>query len=218
MTIENITETEKTTIRVMTADDLWSVADVHMLAFPESIITKMGKGASERYYKWQLEGPHSLYPIVALRSGEIVGFCFGGVSRGSMRGYLKKYGFYLFIQILFNPTLFLRRKFFRKMATALRSLFGGSWARSQGEVQSSQKRNSFGILAICVIPSVKGSGVAREIMEESESEARKRGFSRMHLTVASDNGRAIRFYEKLGYVIKESDNPTGGTYMEKELK
>ncbi|HQO20921.1 MAG TPA: GNAT family N-acetyltransferase [Acidobacteriota bacterium] len=206
------------TIRLMTRDDLRGVSEAHISAFPDSLITRLGIAAVERYYLWQLEGPHSHYPIVATIDERVVGFCVGGISRGSLRGYLKKNWMFLACRTVLNPGLFLNGRFFRRAGTVLKSLFGREKRPLGPACGETAGPNSFGILAICVIPSVKGSGVAREIMEESESEARKRGFSRMHLTVASDNGRAIRFYEKLGYVIKESDNPTGGTYMEKELK
>src|SRR5437763_5676428 len=57
---------------------------------------------------------------------------------------------------------------------------------------------------IVVAPEVWGSGVARLLM----SEARRLSPAGLELAVNADNGRAIRFYEKQGFVVTGEDvNP-----------
>jgi len=218
MTMESVKGESVAAIREMTAEDLPAVAIAHMQAFPGSFITRMGKGASERYYRWQLEGPHDHFPIIAVMDGRVVGFCVGGISRGSLKGYLKKYKFYLAAQIALHPSIIFNAGFFGRSATAIRSFFGKDKMQDKNTCIPGVRRESFGILAICVIPEAQGTGIAKELMVLSEAEAVRRGFSAMHLTVASENGRAIRFYEKLGYSVKDAGLKRGGTFMEKPLR
>lgn len=214
---------EEFTVRQMVPKDFANIALVHKEAFPKSFLTKLGKGATKRYYKWQYFGPHSHYSIVAELKGKIVGFCVGGVSRGSLIGFLKKYKFYLFMNLLtkfwllFNKELFLKFKY--GVGLFLKKVFSSEEKtefNNNSENESSPE--SYGILAICVLPTVQGMGVAKVLMEESEREALRRGFKKMHLTVAGDNTRAINFYQKLGYLSNCKKSGKDFVFMEKELK
>ena len=82
------------TIRHASRQDLAGIAGVHVRAFPRSTITAMGSEAVRRYYEWQMEGER-VTPLVAESDRRIVGFCFGGVFRGAMSGFLRRNALYL---------------------------------------------------------------------------------------------------------------------------
>ncbi|WP_269432681.1 GNAT family N-acetyltransferase [Effusibacillus lacus] len=46
----------------------------------------------------------------------------------------------------------------------------------------------------------QGTGVAESVMRELEQTARQRSCSEIRLNVQTNNSRAIRFYEKMGFV------------------
>lgn len=50
-----------------------------------------------------------------------------------------------------------------------------------------------------VAENLRGKGVGKQLMQQAETEARKRGFIEMTLGVEETNENAIRFYEWLGY-------------------
>ena len=52
---------------------------------------------------------------------------------------------------------------------------------------------------VFVVPERRGSGVAGEIMEVVLDDARGLGLIQVELAVHSGNGRAVRFYERLGF-------------------
>ena len=56
-----------------------------------------------------------------------------------------------------------------------------------------------GVLGIGVIPDYRGRGIGRALMERTLSEAWKRGFTRVELTVRADNDRAAALYRRLGF-------------------
>ena len=52
---------------------------------------------------------------------------------------------------------------------------------------------------VFVVPERRGSGVAGEIMAHVLSHARGLGLAQVELAVHAGNGRAVRFYERLGF-------------------
>lgn len=55
------------------------------------------------------------------------------------------------------------------------------------------------LVGMWVAPDLRGSGVARQLVERVVAWARSSGRSRVVLSVAGDNRRAARFYEKCGF-------------------
>ena len=59
-------------------------------------------------------------------------------------------------------------------------------------------------LGLAVHPAERGRGFGRELTERLHEEARRRGASRVRLTVYADNEPARRLYEQLGYELEEA--------------
>jgi putative acetyltransferase len=65
---------------------------------------------------------------------------------------------------------------------------------------------------IVVAPEAWGSGIADALL----AEAKRLSPAGLDLAVNADNGRAIRFYEKLGFVVTGTDvNPRSGAPVHK---
>jgi RimJ/RimL family protein N-acetyltransferase len=56
-----------------------------------------------------------------------------------------------------------------------------------------------GVLGVGVIPDWRGQGIGRRLMERTIDETWKRGFTRIELTVRTDNERAAALYRRLGF-------------------
>jgi ribosomal protein S18 acetylase RimI-like enzyme len=56
-------------------------------------------------------------------------------------------------------------------------------------------------LGIALLPSMRGTGLAAGLMHFLHAVARMRGCSRVRLTVAIDNTRAVALYRRLGYMF-----------------
>jgi len=70
-------------------------------------------------------------------------------------------------------------------------------ARYPGRAQHVAMLGTFAIR-----PDLHGSGVAKPIMENVIQDLRADGVKRVEVIVESDNPKAIRFYEKLGFVME----------------
>lgn len=197
---------ESVTVRPSTADDLAAIADVHLLAFPHSVTTMLGRNAVRRYYDWLRDPVHDAVPLVAESEGRLLGFCIGGVFRGAMLGYLRRNMLFLTRTVVLHPGVALQSRFRSRAMSGLRLIMRvGKRALKQrfGALPSSQQaalpEPAFSILAIATDPRRRQSGVGRALMGAAEAEARRLGFRRMNLTVEASNTGAIRFYEALGW-------------------
>jgi ribosomal protein S18 acetylase RimI-like enzyme len=73
------------------------------------------------------------------------------------------------------------------------------------------KEPSFGILSIAVASDRQKLGIGQILMKDAENEACRCGYRQMHLTVSTENEKAIRFYEKLGWEKRLSDGAWKGS-------
>lgn len=209
-------------VRNLGVSDLASVASIHVQAFPDSALTKLGFEAVRRYYEWQMKGPHDAYNIGAFdNDGTLGGFCFGGIFRGALGGFLDANRRYLISRVITRPWLLANPLFFDRVRLAVQSL---NWrsrrvvAKPRPAAQQPQvQRRSFGILSIAVRPNLRGTGVAQLLMSHSEQMAKQLGYSMMNLSVHEANSRAIGFYEKLGWTRVMDDDGVWQGRMTKTL-
>lgn len=184
--------------------DLNDVARVHVKAFPESVLTKLGHEAVRRYYLWQLLGPHDCQAVGVYYDQQLAGYCFGGVFHGALSGFLNTNRVFLAVRLILRPHLVLNSLIRKRIARALPALRRGT--RRSKKTEEATARRSFGILAIAVDPERQGEGLGSRLMQEAENRALERGFASMHLTVSPENSKAVRFYEQQGWsrVLEDS--------------
>jgi ribosomal protein S18 acetylase RimI-like enzyme len=202
-------------IQPVSGNDLSIIAQIHIRAFPESALTKLGFEAVYRYYDWQLTGPHESFSTIAIDNQQIVGFCFGGVFHGAMGGFLRKNQLFLVRHVIIRPWLLFNELFRSRVVSALRSLKITRRKKNQFIAASTNKPKSYGILSIAVDPQIQSRGIGRALMQAAENDAIEKGFEQMHLTVSPKNMQATNFYLGLGWV--KNGDPWAGA-MIKHLK
>lgn len=65
-----------------------------------------------------------------------------------------------------------------------------------------QARAHVGVLGIGVVPNARGKGLGRRLMAETISKARSKGFTRIELSVRTDNAPAKALYESFGFCVE----------------
>lgn len=185
--------------------DVAQVVALHLAAFEDSGLSRMGTRVVRRYYQWQFSGPHpDPVAIGSWRNGELVGFVFGGARHQAVAGFVRTSPVTLALGAISHPS-FLRRVALPKVAAVGRAILGGRRHPSRPvpraqPVAPETGAPSFGILSIAVDARYLGTEVASELIDAAEREARLRGFGRMNLSVNTENARAVGFYEKSGWV------------------
>lgn len=199
-------------LQKITVDTLPSVTGVHLGSFPESALSRLGAATVERYYRWQLDGPHDkVWAVGAFLAGRCVGYSFSGVFNGSTSGFIRRNRRHLIGKVLLKPWLLLDPFFLERLTSGIKLVFARRTSQAQrlgGNVES--KPRSYGILSIAVSVEHQKLGIGQILMLDAEREAAKCNFSRMHLTVNPKNAKAIRFYEKLGWIRDQKNSDWRG--------
>lgn len=182
-------------LRALGPSDLPSVAAIHCAAFPSSWLTKLGSAAVERYYAWQMQGPHEAYVFGATIDGKLAGFCFSGVFPTAIAGYVRQNWAFLAWGLLTHPSLLRNPVLGERLQRAMHALFASKAPPSTSE----RGKRPFDILSIAVDPGVQRMGLGQLMMERARTLAAENGFHVMTLMVNTANLQAVRFYEKIGW-------------------
>jgi len=86
------------------------------------------------------------------------------------------------------------------VAEAGGKVVGAAWARiipAYGHLDEDTPE-----LAISILPEYRGQGIGTDLMRHLFTLLRQRGYARTSLSVQQDNP-AVRFYQRLGYVITQ---------------
>jgi ribosomal protein S18 acetylase RimI-like enzyme len=59
-----------------------------------------------------------------------------------------------------------------------------------------------GVLGMGLLPSFRGLGIGRRLLQQTVDAARAKGLTRVELTVREDNASAIALYEGIGFVAE----------------
>lgn len=74
-----------------------------------------------------------------------------------------------------------------------------------------------GSLGMGVLPAYRGQGLGEQLLRVTIEDAQRRGISRIELAVRTDNLRAIKLYERLGFVhegVKRGELYMDGIYFD----
>ncbi len=169
--------------RELTKADLSEVAEVHLDSFLDSNLNRLGATFVERYYLWQLTGPHRIVRAFgAFDDGSCVGFSFGGSFKGSFSGFIRENKGDLVKAVVRRPWLVFNKKF-RGMALAGAKMLlpRPNITKNTSPKSPSQKTIEFGVLSIAVAREYRKLGIGERLISDAEAEAAKNGFVKLFL-------------------------------------
>jgi ribosomal protein S18 acetylase RimI-like enzyme len=185
------------TIESLDLKDINQVADIHMKAFKDSALTRLGYRPVIAYYKYLLSFRNDNYNIGCFdKDKKLLGFSFSGRYSGSLTGFLIVHRSYLIIWFLLHPWKIFNPLIYDRIRMAL-SILTRSYRASI--IDQDLKVKSFGILSIAVDPEKQGLGIGKKIMKAIEGNAHSQDFQQLHLTVHPNNTKAVSFYEENGW-------------------
>lgn len=176
--------------RIVNPSEYKSLAAIHKLAFKDFFLTSLGLGFLETYYKACLNYNGSIAVCAVDEEDVIKGFATGCLQA---KGYHKK----LFLNSLFSFALRGIILVFTKPAALFRLV-----KNLDKTPNPDDDRNYAELLAIAVLPELKGSGAGNELLKIFEKEALIGGGKRITLTTDyNNNDRVVAFYKKSSYRI-----------------
>ena len=188
------------TVRTATADDLERISQTHIRCFPNSLSSQMGEKLLQKYY-WEFMKEDPELFVVADNGDDIVGFCMGYLCNKS--GFKKNYvSNNIFALALRCVVLAIsgNRVFYKRISQK----FSTKNNANDDEIivadayDPAQKGD---LLSICLDSSLRGTGIAKEMLSEYEDRLRHLDRKLCLLSVENNNSQAIRFYEKNGYIV-----------------
>lgn len=205
-------------IRCARKEDLPKIAHLHFECFPDSFSTVLGKGQKgrllENYYYEYLSKVPELFLVSENDNKEINGLCMGYYcdENNCLRKFLKHNFFAICLRMIYLLVTG-NKEAWKKLITRGKNHNTDIINEKIKEYGASQKGD---LLSICVKSECRGSNVATDLVREFVSVLQKNNREVCVLSVKTENARAIRFYNKMGfscYMKSES-----GLYLFKPIK
>jgi glycosyltransferase involved in cell wall biosynthesis/ribosomal protein S18 acetylase RimI-like enzyme len=212
------------TIKRASTTDLMAIAACHQKAFPKALSTAMGKTYLCKMLDWYLEDQRA-FLFYLEQDGNCMGYCGGlkvdGAGFGSASSMIQHSFRQAIKAFLLRPWLFFHPEFLHKYKLAARNVIsrGRKSFLKKPLPKPVQGKTSFtphiGLIVIGVDPALQGMGYGSRLLKQFELASRQLGFSRLSLTVKTNNVTAIRSYTCNGWITTQVQG--NSTTMEKNL-
>ena len=166
-------------------------AILHKAVYPSYLFTsRLSRSLLTKYYKEMVK--EAEFSFCILHNSKVVGVVLGGYGRLKfVSDFNKNNFFHLLLTLISNPDMLVRI-----VPRVWKSLFKSNHIY-QDKVNSKEGR----LYNILVCESVRGKGIAGQLVYELQNALISSGAKSVTLTVDSKNFRAINFYEKLDFNI-----------------
>jgi GNAT superfamily N-acetyltransferase len=204
---------------MLDAADLAEVTQVHIAAFPDSALSRLGPALVHRHYAWRLEDASDAFLLGARdASGRLLGFVLAGSFDTSIDRFVLENIAPVLLVVARHPWRFAGKTMRSRLAMLVRLVLLRSRPTSEVRIESPPRRPAtFRVLSLAVHPDIEGRGVGRRLMEATDRRARSRGVTEMGLRVHRDNARAVRFYLALGWLDDDSTAPGADLRLRRTL-
>lgn len=169
------------------ASDVAAVAALHHSMLPDSFLSELGTGFLQVMYRRICKDPGSIL-LVARTDEALVGFIAG--TKDTRALYWRFLSFDLVPAAAAALPVLVRRS-----RWALETLRYGS-----GGATLAQSLPSAELLSLAVLPSARGRGLGKTLVEALQDEFRRRNVVGARVVVAANNPVAITTYQRCGFV------------------
>lgn len=194
-------------------EDLKKIAECHQSAFPDSLSSKMGINYLIKMIEWYLSDDKKFLFHLEDSSGKCIGYCGGMIDdglqpTGSASGMIQ-YSFNEGVKalmlrpwLLFHNELISKYKLIKKNVRM--RLKKKDIVKTGNKIKKNNNKKTHeiqsGLVVIGVISEYHGKGCGTLLLQEFENKTKKMNISVMGLTVRNDNEKAIKSYERNGWI------------------
>lgn len=189
-------------IRKAIVNDLDQIVDVHLVSFPDSVLSSLGRGFLKTFYKEFIIDDKGCC-FVSIGDDGVAGFIVGVISPSDFfkRAFKRKWLHFALCSlrsIIKNPPIII--KLLRRAAT---------------HPNKSPKGDNIALLwYIAVLYKKRNKKIGEELVKNFLNELNRRGVEEVILaTPRFNNDKVIKFYQKIGFRIKNSITTYEGREM-----
>ena len=195
-------------------EDLPAIARIHKQAFPDSFSTLLGQTYRAKMLDWYFSTNKTFILVAKATDGSIAGYVTGMVQDGTLKtGSASGMAQHSFnqgiISFALRPWLLFHKEMRRKFKFIIRNIkrkFLSEPPPPVKTLQNEPRRATLGLVIIAVSTQFAGMGVGSALMRKFEEAAiSDYHIPDVYLTVETDNDRAIKTYEKAGWVRMRQD-------------
>lgn len=174
-------------IRLAKQDEARYIAEIHKKEINQGFLSELGEQFLEEFYG-SILWPETGFCVVAEKNGQVIGFVAGCADLNRFyKDFFKRHTLQA-IKILL-PKVFNFRRLRKIIETLLYP------AKKEKTVPSAE------LLTIAIESEFHGQGIADEMFYMFVGEMKKRGIKKFKVLVGESLPRAIRFYEKIGFIF-----------------
>lgn len=198
------------TVRGMSTSDLKSVALLHQALFPGQLLTLLGTNLLIRFYGEFVTGEESL-AFVAVADGEPVGLVTATRHKAALfRRFYRANLPRVVLTACATPRIWgLLWRGAATRRTQLRHVLGMLSVRAQTSSSNGSAPEDVTmdiptrLMSIGVAPAWRGKGLAEKLVEVLCERLRAEGVDVVGLSVRQENARAIRYYDRTGWIVHQ---------------
>lgn len=191
MTLDNASVPDAFTIQPMSKSHVEDVVRIHIDAFSDDFLPRLGAGFLRTLYEGLVEAP-STVGLVALESAKVVGFVVATLSTRKMFGWLLRRHWASLAWSVLRQTP-------RDPLMLLSALATLTYPRKE---RSGLPKAELVFLALA--DHARGRGLGKALVFGLNDELRPRGITAYKVTTPLTNGRADVFYRKLGFRLEHT--------------
>lgn len=202
-----------TNVEISVLKDLGDIALCHQSAFPKALASRQGRKFVSKMLEWYIVSDRgTLFHI--RDAGKVVGY-LGAiyVPKPGLIGAassITQYAFKSFIvSILTRPWLFLHPDVLRRGGFIFKNLSAKLGLKNDlGDLESDSEhfKEHLGLVVIGVERTMQGKGVGSQLMNFLAQIAQEDfQVSRLLLTVAKSNAKALKSYKSNGWIIRKDE-------------
>jgi ribosomal protein S18 acetylase RimI-like enzyme len=189
-------------LRVANRNDLKIIVDIHIKAFPEFFLTKLGSRFTYKYYNLILNYEKKIFLVIE-KDGYPIGFAAGFLHPSSFYAYVRKHKNILIFALI--PVIF-RNPF---LIPRIISNFC-----STKKKEKKNKAIKCELASIAVNPDYAGQGLGKKLVKAFIEISQKRKVDAVCLTTdVNNNGAVNNFYQSLGFSLYRTFIAPGNRLM-----
>lgn len=182
-----------------------------MACFASSFSSKLGIAYVKKTLEWFFAGNNKFLFHIE-KDGIVVGYCGGFLSKGVGDGSSSSMLQYAFKEAVWGvvkkPWLLLHKDIIKLYPLIIKNIINKIFKSNKHAALQPHKESLVGLVVIGVHPNYRGTGIFDELMHYFFNRARELSNEGAKLSVKKNNIRAIKAYEKFGWVVKEELNDT----------